>query len=322
MATDQILADALEPVPDWRKSLIYVSARDAGILAALPGTVAEVAAASGADEDATRVVLEALEVWGIVSSDAGGRYADGPNRPSADEDATLTQQARFISGMAAHLPDRIRGVVEPMQPRSPEELERWQAGMAARARTVAPGLVDACLARVPHARRVLDLGGGHGEYGLEFARRGMSVVLQDRPEILSLPERRRVWAAGGVEPFPGDFFETLPEGPFDLVFCAGVTHTMDGERNRLLYGRVRTLVADDGAFAIVTFPQGTPRARLFAVTMLVVGNRGDTHATEDYRRWLAEAGFSMEPAALDELQQSLLLARPTRGGEEQRNPTA
>ncbi len=311
MSTDHIPANAVEPVPDWRQSLIYGSARDAGILAALPGAVAEVAAAAGADEHATRVVLEALEVWGIVSRDDAGHYGEGPNRPSPDEDAGLMQQARFITGMAAHLPDRLHGVMAPMPERSPEELERWQASMGARARTVAPGLVDACLAHVPHAKRVLDLGGGHGEYGLEFARRGLAVVLQDRPEILSFAERREVWAAGGVELFPGDFFEILPDGPFDLVFCAGVTHTFDGDRNRLLYRRVRPLVADDGALAIVTFPRGTPRARLFAVTMLVVGNRGDTHSTDDYRRWLAEAGFSMEPTVLDQLQQSLLLARPT-----------
>ena len=311
MAADPFPSIAsVDPVPDWRQSLIYGTARDAGLLAALPGTVAEVAAAAGADENATRVVLEALEVWGIVARD-GGRYGRGPSWPSPDEDAALGQQARFITGMAAHLPDRLRGVVAPMPPRTPEELERWQASMAARARTVAPGLVDACLARVPHAKRVLDLGGGHGEYGLEFARRGLAVVLQDRAEILSFPERREAWAAGGVELFPGDFFETLPEGPFDLVFCAGVTHTFDGERNRLLYERVRPLVPDDGALAIVTFPRGTPRARLFAVTMLVVGNRGDTHSTEDYGRWLADAGFAMEPVALDDLQQSLLLARPT-----------
>ena len=311
MSADRIPATAsIEPVPDWRRSLIYSTARDAGLLAALPGTVAEAAASAGVDEDAARVVLEALEVWGIVGADGSGRYGRGADWPSPDEDAALGQQAGFITGMAAHLPDRLRGVVEPMPQRTPEELERWQAGMAARARTVAPGLVDACLARVPHAKRVLDLGGGHGEYGLEFARRGLTVVLQDRPDILSFPERREVWAAGGVELFPGDFFEILPEGPFDLVFCAGVTHTFDGERNRLLYKRLRPLVADDGALAIVSFPRGTPQARLFAVTMLVVGNRGDTHSTEDYRQWLADAGFAMEPVTIDELQQSMFLARP------------
>ena len=300
----------VEPVPDWRQSLYYGSAREAGILGGIPGTPAEVAAKAGVDADATRVLLEALEVWGIVTATGDGRYEGGPAWPSPDEDAALLQQARFIRGTAIHLPDRIRGVVEPLPPRSTEELAQWQAAMAARARTVAPGLADACLFRVPHARRVLDLGGGHGEYALEFARRGLTAVLQDRPEMLGFPDRREVWAAGGVELFPGDFFETLPEGPFDLVFCAGVTHTFDGERNRLLYRRIRPLVPDDGAFAIATFLRGTPRARLFAVQMLVVGNHGDTHSVDEYGAWLAEAGFAMETAGVDEREQALLVGRP------------
>ena len=53
---------SVDPVPDWRQSVIYGSARDAGLLGALPGSVAEVAAAAGADEEATRILLEALEV--------------------------------------------------------------------------------------------------------------------------------------------------------------------------------------------------------------------------------------------------------------------
>ena len=300
----------VEPVPDWRMSLYYGAACDAGLLDRLPGTAAEVADASGADAGATRVLLEALEVWGVVSAGDDGRYGRGPGWPSPDEGAALLQQARFIRSTAAHLPDRMRGVVEPLPPRSTEELAQWQAAMGARARAVAPGLVDACLARVPHARRVLDLGGGHGEYGLELARRGLAVVLQDRPDVLDLPGRADVWAAGGVEPFPGDFFETLPEGPFDLVFCAGVTHTFGGERNRRLYRRVRPIVAADGALAIATFRRGTPRARLFAVQMLVVGNGGDTHSSDEYREWLADAGFTMEAAGLDEREQALLVARP------------
>ena len=154
------------------------------------------------------------------------------------------------------------------------------------------------------------LGGGHGEYGLEFARRGLTTVLQDRPVMLEFPHRREAWAAGGVELFPGDFFELLPEGPFDLVYCAGVTHTFDAEHNRRLYERLRPLVAPDGALAIVTFLRGSPRARLFAIQMLVVGNDGDTHSEDDYRLWLEEAGFGAELVGLDDREQALIIARP------------
>jgi SAM-dependent methyltransferase len=204
----------------------------------------------------------------------------------------------------------MRGLVVPAGDRPSNEVDQWQAGMAVRARTVAPALVDASLAAVPDARRVLDLGGGHGEYGLEFARRGLQVVLQDRPTMLAFPRRREVWAAGGVELFPADFFDALPEGPFDIVWLAGVTHTFDGEHNRRLYRSLRPLVAPGGAVVIVTFLRGTPRARVFAVQMLVVGNRGDTHAEEEYREWLGEAGFGMELVDVDQLGQQVIVARP------------
>lgn len=307
-------ADALDSPADWRLALVYGAASDAGVLAALPGTAAEVAERSGADANATRVVLDALEVWEIVASDGDGAYRQGPAWPAPAEAAGLLQQARFIRGTAAALPERMRGVVTPAGERSSTELDQWQAGMAVRARTVAPGLVDLSLAAAPGARRVLDVGGGHGEYGLEFARRGLQVVLQDRPAMLAFPHRREVWEAGGVELFPGDFFETLPAGPFDIVWLAGVTHTFDGEHNRRLYRRLRPIVADDGALVIVTFLRGTPRARVFAVQMLVVGNRGDSHGEDEYREWLDETGFSMELVDADRLGQSVMIARPQGSG--------
>jgi hypothetical protein len=296
---------------DWRQALIYAAAVDAGVLDAIPGTAAEVSAAAGVPEQAARVALEALEVWGVVSSPDGRHFECGPEWPSSDEHLGLLQQARFITGTASQLPARLRGEPVPVDSRSTEDLDRWQAAMAARARTVAPEIADLCLARFPNARRLLDLGGGHGEYGLEFARRGLSVVLQDRPAMLEFPERREIWAGAGIDLFPGDFFETLPDGPFGIVFCAGVTHTFDGEHNRSLYRRLRPLVAPDGALAIVSFLRGTARAWLFAVQMLVVGNRGDTHSETEYREWLAEAGFAMEVAGADDLEQSIIVARPS-----------
>lgn len=300
----------IEPAADWRQALIYGAASDAGILSSLPGTVAELAAASGADERATRVVLEALEVWDFVAGDGDGRYDRGPEWPAEAEGLTLLQQARFIRGTAAQLPARMRGETSPMGQRPAREVDQWQAAMGVRARAVAPALADACLAQVPGAGSVLELGGGHGEYGMEFARRGLEVVLQDRPAILEFPHRREAWAAAGVKLFPGDFFEVLPERQFDLVFLAGVTHTFDGDHNRRLYKRLRPLVQDDGALAIVTFLRGQPRARLFAVQMLVVGNEGDTHSEDEYRAWLDEAGFRAETVALDDLAQSVIIARP------------
>lgn len=116
--------------------------------------------------------------------------------------------------------------------------------------------------------------------------------------------------AGGVDLFAGDFHETLPEGPFDLVFCAGVTHTMSAERNRDLYPRLREIVAPGGGFVIATFLRHRgPIPPIFAIQMLVGGQGGDTFGEDDYRAWLIAAGFELsEVVEVTPKAQTLLVA--------------
>ena len=154
-------------------------------------------------------------------------------------------------------------------------------------------------ARAPGSATVLDLGGGHGEYALEFARRGLRATMQDRPTMIDIVGRDRRFEEAGVELFAGDFFELLPSARYDLVFCSGVTHTFDGEHNLELYRRLAPILAPSGCLAIQTFLRGRhPVAALFAVQMLANGGGADTHSLEEYSRWLAEAGFEA-PETID-----------------------
>ena len=178
------------------------------------------------------------------------------------------------------------------------------------ARSLAPAVAEAILGRFAGARNVLDLGGGHGEYALEFARRGLDVTMQDRPEVVAVAERRGWLASEGVRLFAGDFFETLPEPAFDLVLCAGVTHTYDEERNRRLFALLRPTVAPGGALVVVTFVRHRhPIVAIFAVQMVLAAPGADTHRQEDYRRWLLEAGFtSFDVVDIGNRPQSMLVA--------------
>lgn len=300
---------APDAASDWRMLLVYDAAAGTGVLDALPGTAEEVAARRGLDARAVRIVLDVLAEWRIVDrADAG--YTAGAGMPDGEQAAILRHHARSIHLWAGALNDRLHGTPPaPREPPSPELRDLWYAALAAFARPAAPAVVDACLERFPAAERVLDLGGGHGAHAQAFAARGLSATLQDRPEAIERARSRGLEAAG-VDLFGGDFFQTLPEGPFDLVFCAAVTDTYDGERNAALYRHVHTVLAPEGGVALLAFVRGRhPAVAAFAVQMLAVDRGGDTHRTEDYRGWLEGAGFrDIDVVDLDDWPQSLVFA--------------
>lgn len=284
-----------QQVADWRQTLLWDVAARLGILAGLPGTPAEVAGRTGLDAHAVRVLLEALGGLGMVSS-AGSAYTLTENGDDGAAAATVAHHARAVRRWATELEPRLRG--DPgTTAAGTADPDLFHDALAASARLTAPRAVDRCLERFPHARSVLDVGGLHGEYALEFARRGLRATMQDLPPMIEVARRRGRLAAAGVQLFEGSFFEVVPDGPFDLVFCCGVTHTFDGDHNLALFRQLRRVVSPDGGVCVLTFLRGShPVATLFAVQMLLNGNGGDTHTEEEYRSWLGTSGFTVDPA--------------------------
>jgi 2-polyprenyl-3-methyl-5-hydroxy-6-metoxy-1,4-benzoquinol methylase len=306
-----------DEVRDWRMVLLHDAAVDNGLLDALPGSAASLAADLGLAPHAVRVVLDGLALWGIVAVDDDGGYSLGPAAPGADATAVLRHHARAIRGWSA-ITERVRGVAPAAAAMAPGGVEIMLDALAVMGRESAPGAVDACLAVAPDAASVLDLGGGHGQFAVEFARRGLRAVMQDRPEVIDLA-RTKDWLTGSpVELFAGDFFDTLPAERFDIVFCAGVVYTMDGERVVRLLRHVRPLIAPGGHLAVHTFLRGTDElATLFSAQMLGNVAGGQSHGEDDLRRWFDEAGYrTVSTRPLDRRPEWMLFAQPstTTGG--------
>lgn len=300
-------------VSDWRMALLYDAAVQAGLLQALPATPAQLAAEGGLDARAVRVLLEALMTWGIVESGQDGRYCLGAGAPDEDQAAVIRHHARAVRRWSALIDQRLNGIHDPA-PWRPDAAQRatWLRALAVFSRRWIPGAVDTCLALAPGASSVLDIGGGHGEYAREFARRGLRAVLQDTPETIEML-RREGWLEGsGVELFSGDFFQTLPAERFDLVVCAGVTYTFGGQRNLELFRQVRSVLAPAGALAIQTFLRGDSSVgSIFAMQMLLVGTDADVHGEEEYRGWLEAAGYgSVQVEVAGERPNALIFAAP------------
>lgn len=298
-------------VADWRLISIFDAADEARLFEELPVTPAEVAARLGLDERAVRILLDALSAWGVVE-ELDGSYSMRLDWPlDRGETAILRHHARVLQTWSTQLGDRLRGVPPAPSGMPPERRRRWLEALAVGARDQAPLAVEACLRRFPNARSVLDLGGGHGEYARAFARRGLRVTLQDLEPTIELLGDSDL-SDSGVELFAGDFFETLPAAQFDLVLCAGITHIFDGERNRLLYRQLASVLAPSGGLAIITFlPERDPRALIFAVQMLAVSAGGNAHSESDYRDWLKTEGYwEPEVQNLGDNPNFLLLASP------------
>lgn len=275
---------------DWRMVLLYDAAVDTGLVDALPAHPAALAARLGLREHAVRVVLECLAVWGIVVLGPDEDWGLGPAAPDADARAMVRHHARAIRGWGA-LPERLRDEQPSQLGGDIARVEIMLDALAVLGRESAPGAVDACLARMPDARRLLDLGGGHSMFGLEFARRGLAVTMQDRPEVVELVRRKGWLADSDVELFAGDFFQMLPDGPFDVIFCAGVVYTMGADRNLALFRRLRPLLAPGGILALHTFLRGTDElATLFSAQMLGAAG-GASHGEDEIRDWLGQAGY-------------------------------
>ncbi len=297
-------------VADWRLVATFDAAAEVGLFGELPATPEEAAARLGLDERAVRILLGALCTWGVVE-ERDGTYSIRPDQPYREETATLRHHARVLWTWSTQLGDRLRGIPPPSSPSEmPRERRRlWLEALAEAARDRAPLVAETCLRRFPDIRRVLDLGGGHGEHARAFARQGLSVTLQDLEPTIELLEGSDL-PRSGVELFAGDFFQTLPAGQFDLVLCAGITHIFDEAHNRLLYRRLASIIAPDGGLAIVTFlPERDSRALIFAVQMLAVSVGGNAHRESDYREWLKAEGYrDLEIRNLGDSPNRLLLA--------------
>lgn len=291
--------------------LLHEAAVDNGLLDALPGSAADLATGLGLDAHGVSVVLDGLSVWDIVVADPDGTYSLGPAAPDADATAMLRHHARSIRNWG-NLGERVRGVPPDRTRMAPGGVEVMLDALAVLGRESAPGAVDACLAQAPGAGSVLDLGGGHGMFGLEFSRRGLRSVMQDRPEVVELA-RRKGWLAGSdVELFAGDFFEQVPGETFDIVFCAGVVYTLDAERVRRLFDRVRPRIAAGGLLAVHTFLGGTDElSTVFSAQMLGGGSGGRSHPESALRRCFDEAGYRFVATQQLRLRpESMLFASP------------
>lgn len=179
---------------------------------------------------------------------------------------------------------------------------RYQLGLRAVA-TVSAREVARCTPVPAGARRLLDLGGGHGLYAAELLRRHPAM----RATVLDLAPAVAAARAAGVPPdlhgrlehrVADALHDPLGDGDVDVVFASQLNHHFDEAANRGLAARVATALRPGGVYVIQDLARPADarearRARLGALLDLYFGatSDGGTYEIAAMRAWQIGAGL-------------------------------
>lgn len=295
------------------KLLVLVAAVQTGLVDAIDEpagrTPEQVAAAVEGDGHACRVLLDALTSIG-VAEDLGGLFRltalgrlhlveppPGTPAPPELERSSLLHQAHKFEGWL-RLPEIVGGRRTHSGVKEPGRLRSFVRTMGEGDPAVIEEVVTRCLAYAREAddpsrpADMIDIGGAVGHMARAFARRGVQPTLFDQPDVL--PEAREFLGADaeGVDMEGGDFTASLPPGPFDLAYLGNVFHIYGPETLRRLTRRVFESLRPGGVICVRDYVwERSPRSAMFAVNMLQATVEGGVWREDQYRAWLAEAGF-------------------------------
>lgn len=164
---------------------------------------------------------------------------------------------------------------------------------------VAPGV--AAQVDLKGVNTLLDLGGGPGTYALEFLRRNamLHATVADRAAALDVARE----IAGSVKHgrrlsyMPLDFLkEDIPDR-YDVIWFSNVLHIYSAEENQRLFQKMASALNPGGRVliqdAFLVDPDGLwpQETNLFAVTMLLFTEAGNTYSVRDTTTWLQKCGF-------------------------------
>jgi hypothetical protein len=259
-----------------------------------------IAMVAGVDARASRIVLDALTVEGVVQrvleADDGSFYALTPLGKAhlVDEGPELERAALL------HRVSRVRGlldlpeVIRTGKPsrREPGNVRCMVSAMGERDSTVVDEIVELCLQLAGEPRTMLDVGGAVGHLARQFARRGVKATLLDKEEVLSVARQFLGIDAASIDMMAGDYTVSLPPGPFDLVYFGNVFHIYGPAVNSRVAREALTIISPGGLVAIQDYVWGRSLgAEMFAVNMLQSTDEGGVWTEAQYRSWLGDAGF-------------------------------
>lgn len=185
------------------------------------------------------------------------------------------------------------------EPDEPDYRRRFTWAMHHRTLETAPQI--AAQLNLRGARTLLDLGGGPGTYAMAFLAKNpaLRATVCDRPAALDVAkEIASTHKAGArLSYLPLDLLTEEIPGTYDVIWYSNVLHIYSPNDNQAVFRRAlaalnpggRLLIQD--AFLHDQDGLRPEEANLFAVSMLLFTERGNTYTAAETKAWLTDVGF-------------------------------
>jgi predicted O-methyltransferase YrrM len=273
-----------------------------------PRTAPDLALALQVDSDTLFLIMRVLSASNYVSLDGYGRFGlstvarttllqDSPDRLTAW--VAMIDMWWALIGQVGALLRTGQGFDVHAHLREVTEWSTYQAAMLENARRLAP-LVAPMVPVKQGATRLLDIAGSHGLFGGLIARAHPPM----RSEVLDLPQAveqaRELASAEGLDDVvvyrAGDALTDTLGTDYDVVFLGNILHHFSPQQIAELLGRVRAALSSGGTVAVweVRQPDVDERPDLFGDAFALffrLTSSARCYRTDEFTRWLTEAGF-------------------------------
>jgi SAM-dependent methyltransferase len=184
-------------------------------------------------------------------------------------------------------------------PDGPDYRRQFTWAMHHRTLETAPAI--ATQVNLRQARTLLDLGGGPGTYAMAFLAKNprLCATVCDREAALEVAKEIAATHRAGrrLSYLPLDFTKAPIPGVYDVIWFSNVLHIYSPEDNLAIFRRALAALTPGGRFiiqdAFLHDREGLypAEASLFAVSMLLFTEGGNTYSVAETSKWLKDAGF-------------------------------
>lgn len=269
-------------------------------------TIPELAKQLKLSERGLDILCRNLAMAGLLLK-KGGTYKNSRLGATALNANHPSYRGGYLDLMKSHWTDWFR-LLESVRsglpidhdvPDTPDWRRRFTWAMHHRTLETAPAI--AAQVKLGGAKTFLDLGGGPGTYALAFLAKNpqLRATVCDRAPALGVAEEIAATHRAGrrLSYLPLDFTKDSIPGTYDVIWYSNVLHIYSPEVNQAVFRRALAALAPGGRFiiqdAFLHDREGLlpAEASLFAVSMLLFTEGGNTYPASKTKKWLEDAGF-------------------------------